>query len=88
MTAVGATHWAGFAEAIFQASAALGGPRAKVLPITSADYPTSARRPANSRLDCAKLARAHGVTLPTWQAGVAECVARVLAESRAGQPKE
>ncbi len=56
-----------FAEAIFAASAAAGGPSARVRPITTADYPTPARRPANSRLDCSKLARVHGMRLPDWR---------------------
>ncbi len=43
-------------------------PSARVNPITTAEYPTPARRPANSRLDCDKLALAHGVRLPQWQA--------------------
>jgi dTDP-4-dehydrorhamnose reductase len=83
MTATGETHWAAFAEAIFAASAALGGPNAKVRPISTADFPTRARRPANSRLDCRKLLAAHGVALPDWQASIHDCVARVLAESKA-----
>ena len=51
-------------------SAELGGPTARVQRITTAEYPTPARRPANSRLDCAKLARVHGVRLPRL-AGIA-----------------
>ena len=53
----GETSWAGFAEAIFAESARRGGPSAQVKPITTAEYPTPAARPANSRLDCAKLER-------------------------------
>src|SRR5579872_1533188 len=82
MTAAGETTWAGFAKAIFAASAALGGPAAEVKEISTAEYPTPARRPANSRLDCSKLLAIHGVALPGWNASLAACVARVLAETR------
>ena len=82
MTAAGETTWAGFAKAIFAASAALGGPAAEVKEISTAEYPTPARRPANSRLDCSKLLAIHGVALPCWNASLAACVARVLAETR------
>lgn len=78
MTGSGETSWAGFAEAIFAASQARGGPAAFVNAITTADYPTPARRPANSRLDCSKLAAMHGVRLPDWRAATADVIARLL----------
>lgn len=78
MTAQGSTHWAGFAEAIFAESAALGGPGARVRAITTAEYPTPARRPANSRLECGKLAAAHGVSLPDWRESTRQVVARLV----------
>lgn len=74
----GHTTWADFAEAIFAASARLGGPAPRVRRITSADYPTPARRPVNSRLDGAKLARVHAVRLPDWRASLGPCVERLL----------
>jgi dTDP-4-dehydrorhamnose reductase len=74
----GATTWRAFAEEVFRRSAALGGPSAAVDPIASADYPTPAQRPANSQLDCGKLERTFGLRLPAWQAGVADCVERLL----------
>jgi dTDP-4-dehydrorhamnose reductase len=49
-------------------------PHVPVLPITTADYPTPARRPANSCLDCGKLQRAFGLRFPPWQQGLAECL--------------
>jgi dTDP-4-dehydrorhamnose reductase len=78
MTGAGETNWAGFASDIFAASARLGGPGARVRPIATADYPTPAKRPANSRLDCTKLASVHGVSLPSWQPSVEACVKRLL----------
>ena len=74
----GEANWAEFAEAIFAASAQAGGPTAEVNPITTADYATPAKRPANSRLDTAKLAKVHGVRLPLWRTSVNEVVGRLL----------
>lgn len=65
-----ATSWAGFARAIFAASAARGGRAPAVTPIASADYPTPARRPLNSVLDCARIAAVYGVEQPDWAAGL------------------
>jgi dTDP-4-dehydrorhamnose reductase len=78
MAAAGAASWADFASAVFTASAACGGPSARVVPIASAEYQAPARRPANSRLDCAKIARVHGVSLPSWQPSLTACVRRIL----------
>jgi dTDP-4-dehydrorhamnose reductase len=75
----GETSWAGLAEAVFAASAALGGPSAKVRPIATSEYPTPARRPANSRLDGSLLAERYGLRLPDWQGSVRACVAALLA---------
>ena len=77
MTASGEASWADFAQAIFAASAARGGPSASVRPIGTADYPTPATRPANSRLDCGKIARIHGVTLPDWRMSLDEVMDRL-----------
>jgi dTDP-4-dehydrorhamnose reductase len=74
MTATGATTWCGFARAIFEDSAQLGGPVATVAAITTADYPTPAKRPAHSVLNTDKLLMVHGVRLPDWRARVLACV--------------
>lgn len=79
MTASGEASWAEFAEAIFEQSAKLGGPSAAVKAISTADYPTPARRPANSRLDCARLERVHGVKLPQWRESLEKVVRRLVA---------
>lgn len=78
MSGGGEATWAEFAEAIFAASAAAGGPVARVLPITTADYPTPARRPANSRLSGDKLAAAHGLRLPDWRISLTDIVKRLV----------
>ena len=77
MTASGEASWADFAEAIFAASDARGGPSARVKRITTADYPTPAKRPANSRLNCSLIAKAHGVTLPDWRQSLESVMARL-----------
>jgi dTDP-4-dehydrorhamnose reductase len=81
MTGLGHTTWAGFAERVFAASRAMGRPGAAVEPISTQDYPTPARRPANSRLDCAKLRKIHKVELPHWGEAVDACVVRLLRSS-------
>ena len=60
------TSWAGFAQAIF----AEAGRNVTVTGIPSADYPTPATRPLNSRLDCAKLASDFGIRPAEWWAGL------------------
>lgn len=71
--------WYDFAASILAGSAARGGRPVMVEPIGSADYPTPARRPANSRLDGGKLARAFGVTLPSWRQSLEPCLDRLVA---------
>lgn len=70
----GNTTWHGLAEAVMAASAARGGPHVPVIPITSAEYPQRAARPANSRLDPAKLMRDFGITPRPWKEAVGEIV--------------
>lgn len=71
VTAQGKTSWHGFTEAIL-AQANLGKP-CVVQPITTADYPTPARRPANSALSCAKFMQQF-CGLPEWDAALALCM--------------
>jgi dTDP-4-dehydrorhamnose reductase len=82
----GEATWADFAETIFSASAAQGGRLPRVKRITTAEYPTPAKRPANSRLDCSRLAQRHGVSLPDWRSSTHAVVARLVRETllRAG----
>ena len=75
LTATGATSWYGFASAIFaEAKARLGVTPPKLIPITTAEYPLPARRPANSRLDNSKLAAAFGLTPPSWNTMLTACI--------------
>ncbi len=62
------TTWAGFAREIM----AQAGLACRIADIASSDYPTPARRPANSRLDCAAIDRDFGIARPDWRAGLAK----------------
>ncbi len=74
----GEASWFDLAVEVFRCSRELGGPRATTHAITTADYPTPAARPANSRLNCAKLEKTFGITLPNWRLGVADCVRELI----------
>lgn len=73
LTANGETSWHGFAAAIFAGAQARGliARAPKVLPITTAEYPTKAKRPAYSRLDTGRLQADLGIVLPDWREGLA-----------------
>jgi dTDP-4-dehydrorhamnose reductase len=73
LTTAGSTSWAGFAEAIFEHLAPEKRPR--VVPISTAEYPTAARRPANSCLSNAKLTAMFGVRAPQWREALRICLA-------------
>ena len=75
----GATSWHGFAVAIFTEAARHGRAMPVVNGITTAEYPTPAKRPANSRLDCSKLGRVFGVQLPAWEPSLADTVDAIVA---------
>lgn len=78
MTGSGDASWADFATEIFKHSAHRNGSSALVRPISTSDYPTPAKRPANSRLNCGLLARSHGVVLPDWHISTEIVVERLL----------
>jgi dTDP-4-dehydrorhamnose reductase len=77
----GEATWCELAREVFRRSAECGGPSATVRAITTEEYPTPAGRPANSRLDCAKLERVYGLRLPDWHDGVATCVRHLVASA-------
>ncbi|KZY34378.1 NAD(P)-dependent oxidoreductase [Roseovarius sp. HI0049] len=67
--------WCGFAQAIFERA----GRNVALAGIPTSDFPTPARRPANSRLDCRALEADFGIGPPDWRAGLDE-VLRELGE--------
>jgi dTDP-4-dehydrorhamnose reductase len=80
-TAPGVTTWHAFAQQIFSEWAWRNGGRfvaPRVLPITTAEYPTPARRPAYSVLSNEKLLRVFGVALPGWRSGLGDVLEELL----------
>ena len=73
-TASGSTTWFGFASAIFELAPGLAR-RPRLRPLTTADYPLPAPRPAWSVLDCGLLQARFGLVLPAWRDALSECLA-------------
>jgi dTDP-4-dehydrorhamnose reductase len=73
----GEASWAEFAAAIFEASARRGGSSARVRTIRTAEYPTPARRPGNSRLSTGLIGNTFGIRPRPWRDALEEVV-RVL----------
>lgn len=83
LTAGGEASWFQVAQFVVMEAQRLGAPlmlqAEAIVPIATADYPTPAARPLNSRLDTHKLRRTFGVALPDWQQGIARTVAELVA---------
>lgn len=85
LVAGGETTWHEYARTIVRAAQAAGRPL-KLTPeaicaIGTADYPSPAPRPANSRLDTRKLRETFGLELPDWRQGLDHILQRILATS-------
>ncbi|MGB3812211.1 MAG: dTDP-4-dehydrorhamnose reductase [Shinella sp.] len=82
LAAGGETNWHAYACHVIEAARRAGRPvrvaADAILPITTADYPTPARRPVNSRLDTAKLQKTFGLTLPHWQSGLDHVLQQII----------
>ncbi|WP_428407771.1 dTDP-4-dehydrorhamnose reductase [Hyphococcus sp.] len=74
-----AVSWADFATKIFEIAEA----PVKVSPIRTEDYPTPARRPRNTMLDCAKIERDFGIGQPDWREGLRRVIAALKQEGQA-----
>lgn len=85
VVAGGETTWCDYARFVVSEGLAAGKPLKlspdAIRPIPSSEYPTAAKRPANSRLDTGKLRRTFGLELPNWQSGVQHILQQILAES-------
>jgi dTDP-4-dehydrorhamnose reductase len=75
----GETSWHGLAVATFEEAARHGAKVPEVVPIATADWPTPAKRPANSRLDCSRLDGVFGVKMPHWRSSLARTVDTIFA---------
>jgi len=70
LTASGNTNWHTFASRIVEMMPEAERRCREVVAITTAEYPTPAKRPAYSVLDCGKLKKAFGIQLPDWEDGL------------------
>jgi dTDP-4-dehydrorhamnose reductase len=77
----GEASWAEFAAAIFASSARHGGPQPKVTPITTADFPTPAKRPRNSRLATTKITADFGIRPRLWREALDDTIASLTLET-------
>lgn len=71
--ASGETSWYGFTKAIVEGLRQRGARLAveNLVPINTAEYPTKATRPLNSRLDLTRMKRIFGITPPQWEEALA-----------------
>ena len=74
------TSWFGFAQTIFGPGGA--GPR--LVPISTYDYQTPARRPLNSVLDCRRIATEYGIVQPSWRQALADTLAEIRSGNQGG----
>jgi len=80
LTSAGETSWCGFARAIFaEFSERQKAP--EVLPIPTEAYPTPAKRPKTSRLNCEKFTGQFGFRMPAWESALSDVAAAMLAEA-------
>lgn len=71
----GQTSWYGFADAIRRVA---GIENCKLVPVTTAEYPTAARRPAYSVMDLTKISNRFRVEIPTWEEALQRCLQKIL----------
>ena len=74
----GAVELARLRRGDFRAGGAVARPAARVEAITTADYPTPARRPANSVLDCARIGEVFGIVPRPWREALAEVIGELF----------
>lgn len=77
----GAVSWAGFAREIFAQSAARGGASAEIVPIPSSDYPTPAKRPANSLLSTHAIRTAYGIEPRDWRVALSDILDELIGQN-------
>lgn len=82
LTGQGETNWAEFAEAIFEGAEARGRKPVRVTPIPTREYPTPAKRPANSRLNGDKLDDTYGLRLDPWRESLDACLSQLITTTK------
>jgi dTDP-4-dehydrorhamnose reductase len=82
VTSSGETSWYEYARFVIEEALAAGqtlkATAGEVAPLTTAEYPTPAKRPANSRLDTTRFRETFGLQLPPWQEGVRHVLQQIL----------
>lgn len=78
VTGHGSASWFEFAQTVMEESRSLGGPSAVAEPIGTADYPTAAARPRDSRLSCKKFEATYGWHAAQWQTSCRAVVTRLV----------
>jgi dTDP-4-dehydrorhamnose reductase len=86
LTNAGETTWHGVAAEVFRLAAARGLKTPRLEAITTADYPTPARRPGYSVLDNGRIARTFGIRLPPWQESLARTFGSLAGEHQGAAP--
>lgn len=86
IASAGETSWHGFAEAILEGAARRGGPRVPVEAITTAEFPTRARRPAYSKLSGDRIASVYGLRMPHWRDGLERCLDAIIGPVLSTEP--
>jgi len=76
----GETSWFGFTQAIVESarSAGMSLKATRIDPIPTSEFPTPARRPLNSRLNCERLRQEYGIVAPSWQEALADALPTLL----------
>ena len=80
----GEASWAELAEAVMREAQRHGLPSARIKPIATADFPTRAARPADSRLDVGRIGRDYGIFPRNWQAMITSTVAELAKKQEQG----
>lgn len=87
-TGRGQTTWHGLAVKVLEEAGNFGYPMPEILPITTQEWPTPARRPPDSRLENRKLQQIFKVKLPRWETSVALVTGKILATGSGAVPSE
>jgi dTDP-4-dehydrorhamnose reductase len=81
LAAAGETTWHGYANQVLDLARLVDGAiklkANEVVPVPTSAFPTAARRPLNSRLDCQKLLGTFGLALPDWERGLGRMMGEV-----------